>query len=480
MKAKELQRRVFIKYIGICSTGLLLPGSDSMELAKENLKRSKNYQAISEAVYRTPMVDAHEHLYPEAYRLSGEPMIGRQCNDWTILLNHYLNSDMIVAGMSNEDYRSFFSPDTDPIDKWKYLEPIWQQTKFTGYAQAVRITIKELYGIEDITASSVPRLQKAYEGLLVKGFYRKVLQESRANIESCQVDPLIEYPVLRSEYPEFIMSDLKANSFVSDPGNERLAKESGIDPSTLQDWHQVIDYWFDRYGRYVVAIKVSLAYGRRVDFQPTEAEKVVDIYSAIIQGQAVEKESRKALEDHLFWYVANKATEFDLPVKIHLGYLAGNDRMDLANTRTNPGDATMLCRQGPQVRFIFFHISYPYYEEMLAVAKHYSNAYVDMCWSWIINPISAQEFLKKFIVTVPSNKLIVFGGDYRVAESSVGHAILTRDGIAKALHDLVTEKFVTEKEALGLVEPLLRGNCHDIFNLKEKSKLLKGLDWSKV
>ncbi|NND33763.1 MAG: amidohydrolase family protein [Saprospiraceae bacterium] len=480
MKANDVQRRDFIKQTGIYTAGLLLGGSGSMPPTKENRNKGKSLEAIREAVYLTPMVDAHEHLYPESFRLSGERMIGRQCNDWTILLNHYLNSDMIVAGMSNEDYRMFFSPDTDPVDKWKYLEPIWQETKFTGYAQAVRLTLKELYDIEDISASSVPRLQEAYERLLVKGFYKNVLQGSKANIESCQVDPLIDYPVLRSEYPEFIMSDLKANSFVSDPGNAKLANEAGIIPATLQDWHQVIDYWFDRYGKYVVGIKVSLAYGRRIDFQPTEAEKVSDTCHQILQGQPVDGEDRKALEDHLFWYVVNKATEFNLPVKIHLGYLAGQDRMDLANVRTNPGDATMLCRQGPHARFVFFHISYPYYEEMLAVAKHYSNAYIDMCWSWIINPVSAQEFLKKFIVTVPSNKLIVFGGDYRVAESTVGHAIITRDGIARALDDLVTEKYITEKEALGLIDPLLRDNCHKIFSLAEKSTLLKGLDWSKL
>jgi hypothetical protein len=117
---------------------------------------------------------------------------------------------------------------------------------------------------------------------------------------------------------------------------------------------------------------------------------------------------------------------------------------------------------------------------MLAVAKHYTNAYVDMCWSWIINPVSAKEFLKKFIVTVPYNKLIVFGGDYRIAESTVGHAILTRNGIIQALNELVNEEFLSQDDALGLVEPLLRGNCYEIFDIKGKTNLLKGLDWNKV
>jgi hypothetical protein len=43
---------------------------------------------------------------------------------------------------------------------------------------------------------------------------------------------------------------------------------------------------------------------------------------------------------------------------------------------------------------------------LLAVAKQYSNAYIDMCWSWIINPVAAKDFLKKYLVTVPANKLL--------------------------------------------------------------------------
>ena len=108
MNANDAQRRQFIKRVGIYGTGLLFGGSVSPDLTQKHLCRSQQYQAIRDMVYQTPMVDAHEHLYPESMRLSGEPMIGRQCNDWTILLNHYLNSDMIVAGMSNDDYQNFF------------------------------------------------------------------------------------------------------------------------------------------------------------------------------------------------------------------------------------------------------------------------------------------------------------------------------------------------------------------------------------
>ncbi len=89
---------------------------------------------------------------------------------------------------------------------------------------------------------------------------------------------------------------------------------------------------------------------------------------------------------------------------------------------------------------MLFHIGYPYYEEMLSIAKHFPNANIDMCWAWIINPLAAKDFLKKHLVTAPANKLSVFGGDYIPVELVPGHAAIARQGIARALPELVDER----------------------------------------
>jgi hypothetical protein len=38
------------------------------------------------------------------------------------------------------------------------------------------------------------------------------------------------------------------------------------------------------------------------------------------------------------------------------------------------------------------------FDVLITIAKHWTNALVDMCWSWIINPIAAKYFLKKYLV----------------------------------------------------------------------------------
>jgi uncharacterized protein len=124
------------------------------------------------------------------------------------------------------------------------------------------------------------------------------------------------------------------------------------------------------------------------------------------------------------------------------------------------------------------HICYPYYEELLAVAKNYANAYVDMCWSWIINPVAAKDFLKKYLVTAPANKILTFGGDYIPVEPVLGHATIVRRGIALALSELVEEGWLTLSDALDLIDPIMHNNARKLFHLPEKTHILENVTWT--
>jgi predicted TIM-barrel fold metal-dependent hydrolase len=185
------------------------------------------------------------------------------------------------------------------------------------------------------------------------------------------------------------------------------------------------------------------------------------------------------LEDHLFWYAVAKATAHHLPVKLHTGYYAGQNSMPLARLQHNPGSASELCRLSPDTQFVFMHICYPHYEAMLSLAKQFANAHIDMCWSWIINPVAAKDYIKKHIVTAPANKLLPFGGDYIPVEPVLGHAAMARRGIAQALFELVDEGWLTLAYALDLVDTILHGNARRIFHLSQRTEALKNAPWLK-
>ena len=137
-------------------------------------------------------------------------------------------------------------------------------------------------------------------------------------------------PFVESAQPTLLMQDLSIVGMFVGPDLKLFGEPTGIEVSTLADWHKVIDWWFDKYARYAVAVKSQDAYRRDIDYEPTPAEKVEAVFKRKLEGGSVSPDEQKALEDHLFWYAVSKATENDLPVKLHTGYYAGDNRMPLA------------------------------------------------------------------------------------------------------------------------------------------------------
>ena len=180
-------------------------------------------------------------------------------------------------------------------------------------------------------------------------------------------------------------------------------------------------------------------------------------------AQPLAPAERKALEDHLMRTASPGPSEYGLPVKLHCGYYAGNDRMPLDRVRRNAGDLCPLLADFPDVSFVLMHIGYPYQDEYIALAKHYRNVTIDLCWAWIINPAACVRFVKEFLLAAPANKLLTFGGDYATVENVVGHAAIARQGLGQALAELVAEGWLRERDALDLVEPLMRGNARALF-----------------
>jgi len=321
----------------------------------------------------------------------------------------------------------------------------------------------------------VSAVQDGYEKVRRPGFYRFILQEL-ASIESCQVN-CITPPFKESEMPTLLMQDISTLGMFQGPDFAKYSGPAGIRVSSLADWHRVIDWWFTTYGRFAVAAKSQNAYSRDIDYEKIPAETVEGVFDKILAGQPVSPEEKKALEDHLFWVTTDHATRAGLPVKLHTGYYVGHDYMPLSRLASNPDSAAALCRLSPETRFVFMHICYPFYEPMIALAKQYTNAYLDMCWAWIINPVAAKDFLKKYLVTAPANKIFTFGGDYYPVEPVLGHATLARQGIALALSELVDEGWLPLSNAMDLTDLIMHENARQVFRLTEKTNILEHAPW---
>jgi len=422
---------------------------------------NNKFEIIYYHVNQIELIDTHEHLIDESARLNCvKPFI--QCNDWTTILGLYTKFDFVSSGMTQDEIKLISSPDILALDKWKIIQPYWNQVKYTGFGQVIQHTISDLYGISELQEKSIPELQEKYLNYREKGFYKKTLE--RANIKYCIVNPPGR-PFNETELPDLLYQDIDAMGMIK-MDFERLNENIVPKITGLNDWLEIINWWFNKYADNAVGVKIGIAYFRRLDFNKTTVETAIPLFSKKIDGIKLSEAEEKSLQDYLFWYVVDLANKNNLPIKFHTGFQAMNNFMNLENVMFNPIDCANLCRLSPETKFIFFHISYPYYEPMIALAKHYSNAIIDMCWSWTINPIASIDFLKKYIMTSPIDKLMVFGGDDLYVENLIGHSKIARKGISVALSELVQDKWITENDAIEIAERIMWKNIEDIYDIK--------------
>lgn len=104
--------------------------------------------------------------------------------------------------------------------------------------------------------------------------------------------------------------------------------------------------------------------------------------------------------------------------------------------------------------------------DLLFLGKNYPNVSLDLCWVHMIDPLYAQELLKRAVMTVPHAKIHGFGGDYfLVPELVAAHLTLAREVIASALADLVECGWLEEGEAIHLAAAWLFNNPNRFYNL---------------
>ncbi|OHV75740.1 hypothetical protein LCM4579_27990 [Ensifer sp. LCM 4579] len=432
-------------------------------------------QQIAQWVEETPFVDTHEHLIEESQRLAGAfDARTLPCNDWAYLFRSYAAEDLIVSGLPAADLRKFLSPGLSGQEKYQLISPYWDRIRNTGYAQALRYTFYGLYGERDLTAESFPRIAEKYYETVQPGFYQRILK--LANIEGCHVNSL-QRIFMVTEQPALLDQDISILQLCrcSAADFNRVEAETGKRPETLDEWLHVVDFYFSTFGPTAVAVKSQIAYSRALDFSFVTKAQASRLFLHQIDRaghlHALGPDDLKALQDFLFRYCLGKATEFGLPVKLHTGVLAGHGVMQLSRTRNNAADVCRLLRDFPDTRFVLMHIGYPYEHEFIALAKHYPNAAIDMCWAWIINPVACVRFLKEFLMAVPSNKIFTFGGDYVTVEPIYGHAVIARRGIAQAISQLVAEGWISLEDTRYLIDRIMRGNAHSYYqNAAHKSR----------
>ncbi|MDA0991929.1 MAG: hypothetical protein O3A51_14410, partial [Verrucomicrobia bacterium] len=202
--------------------------------------------SILELAEQTPFVDTHEHLLEESTRCN-PAQVGRRAQtlqDFSVLLSHYADADLRVAGMPADALAQLFSSTVDPVDKWTLLAPYYALTRQTGYLLNVRESLRRLFGESDLRADNVLAISEKIRAAIRPGYYAHVLQDV-SGIKHCHVNSLETLIFQETEYPELLCQDLGFAPLSNDLAIAPLATLSGIDVGSLADWHRVIDWCFE-------------------------------------------------------------------------------------------------------------------------------------------------------------------------------------------------------------------------------------------
>jgi len=460
----NLRYRLNLFSILIISSLIFLNSCDSGE--------SGRYKRIKTAVDKIWLVDTHEHFIPESGSIKSE-------SDFFSLVIGYLQADMLSSGMSNDELAIMLDNKKPGEERWNIFSTYWENSKNTGYGQALQITVKGLFNVDVINEISYKEIDsKMRDTRKTEGWYDHVLKD-KSHVDVSIVDPLGEYARPGTEYPpEFFVKVRRFDNFITvNPNNIRtIESQYGVKINSLSDYINALDLAFKKAvdEESIVGIKTGLAYSRKLYFEDVPEDVADQFFSKVLKSsQAPDADAGRKLQDYMFHKVVACSEKYELPFQIHTGMLSRNFRSNPIEN-TNALHLSNLFLKFRKAKFVIFHGSYPYMHELSYLAKHYPNVYIDMCWMHIISPAASERYLEEWLLTVPVNKILAFGGDASI-EWTYGHSVMAREVVTKVLTKMVNDGYYTENEAIEIAEKILRNNAIELFRIKKT-----GNQWSRA
>jgi len=414
------------------------------------------YRDILSEIEGIPAVDAHEHLPTEESYL-------KQPADFYSLFEHYCRADLVSAGARDQDLAQWADRGTPVADRWKSFEPCLGRIRTGGYARSALLVVRDLLGIEDLTARTYEEVGRALAELRRPGLYDEILRR-RCNLAACiqcwhlgEAGPDYFYHLAPS--PELV--DLGSRAAL-----DKLAARCDMPVHTLEDalrcMTRVVDAW--RANPRVVGIKSAHAYVRSIGFQKVERSTAERLFNDIqrVEGHALSSSQVIPLQDFLMFELVARAEAVGLPVVFHTGLQAGNFGR-IADT--NPLHLQALLEEFPRARFDLFHAGMPFTREIGVLAKYFPGVHLNMAWTHIIDPAMARTALDEWLDMVPCSKIFGFGGDYAIVEKVYGHLVMARRNIARVLAGKVAEGAWSRTEASEVARRLMRDNAAEFYRL---------------
>lgn len=418
---------------------------------------------IFNEINKLEIIDSHEHLP------NREDNRDKNTDVLKEYLSQYMSCDLVSAGLSREQLKIVRDHRRSILERWQIVEPYWNFARHTGYGRALDISVKAIYGIEQINGNTIEQLDEAFQKTLKPGHYKKVLKDLSKIKISINDSSSLDYNL------DFFREAVRLEHFIYPRSIDdfyKVSDETGIAICSFDDWLEACETYLNyAFSNGAVALKCSLAYNRTLYFERVTKGEAEACFNKIFkllhypEWEQTPLELGKPFQDYMIHFILRLANKKHLTFQFHTGLLEGNGN-HIANS--DPSLLSNLFLEYPDVDFDIFHIGYPYQHVLSALAKSFPNVYIDMCWAHIISPAACIQALGEWLESVPYNKIIAFGGDYELVDGVYGHQYLARLDVSRTLAAKVEDGLFGTEEAIRIAKRLFYDNPLKLFKLEHE------------
>ena len=200
-----------------------------------------------------------------------------------------------------------------------------------------------------------------------------------------------------------------------------------------------------------VALKVPVAYDRRLDFTETPKEAAQKAFNEDRSEADI-----KAFQDYVFFEFCKMASEESLPIQVHtgMGRLRQSNAMWLREA----------IEKNPATKFVLLHCSYPWTQDISALLRYYPNVYPDLSFLPLLSTVACQHTLHDMIEGGTREK-VCWGCDTWTPEESYGSLLAFRHSMVRTMTEKVGVSYLSLEDAKMVMDNITYHNAKSLYKL---------------
>ncbi|MDD3521179.1 MAG: amidohydrolase family protein [Actinomycetota bacterium] len=385
--------------------------------------------------------------------------------------SHHRNDDFFIDfnldKLLENTYISWSKVDFDKSEQSRqnYLDKV----RFKSYFVWLHKALKEIYGIKDeLSAQNWDYYSDIINSYHKDKNWHKEILNNNCKYEKIILDTYWE-PGSNNGDPGLFCPTFRINPLFFGYSKDAFDhNDNNVYKLYGREFNDIDEYVFfirelvkEKINNGCVAVKNALAYDRPLDFKAGSRDDAQKVFKN--RDNITENEIR-LFQDYIFGEICSLAAEINIPLQCHTGM----GRLE----KTNALNLMQTIQSNPETKFVLFHGSFPWTDDIAGLLHAYPNVYCDICWLPLLSPTAAQYSLAQMIEIGTSDK-IFWGCDTWTSEESYAAKIALTNVLADVLSQKIEKNYLSLNDAEIIIENILYQNpvkMYDFFKANKESK----------